>query len=278
MVTHNTITAGLSHVIEGARLLTRPGMKRFVLIPLLANILIFVVLTAVLLQYFSTVTEWFTELLSLSSWLWSWLAWIATVIATVLSVLIFFLILLIYGFSFTIITNFIGAPFYGMLAEKVEQTISDVLVPRESVFHMVIRTLGREMVKLWYFFSRGIVVTLGLFLLAFIPLLNLLVPVLALLWAAWVMTLQYADYPADNHQLDFVQLRRLLKQRRWSTIGLGASIMLGSSIPLVNIFVMPIAVAGGTVFWVKELSVNTGNNLSTNSNSSPRLSGKKSTS
>jgi CysZ protein len=109
------------------------------------------------------------------------------------------------------------------------------------------------MVKLWYFLSRSLLVGLGLFFLAWIPLVNLLVPLLALLWGAWVMTLQYVDYPADNHQLPFTHLRRQLKQQRFSTTGLGSTIMLGSMIPVINIFVMPIAVAAGTLLWVNEL-------------------------
>ena len=153
------------------------------------------------------------------------------------------------------LTNIIGAPFYGLLAEKVEQRLYNILIPEESLNHMIIRTLKREMVKLWYFISRGIVVSIGLFVLAFIPVLNLLTPLLAFIWTAWVLALQYADYPADNHQISFVQLRQRLKQQKYTTLGFGSTVMLGSLVPVVNIVIMPVAVAGGAVFWVKELSI-----------------------
>lgn len=249
MIQRNNLFAGFQYFIQGARLLTQPGMKRYVLVPILANIVVFFVLTAILINSFSSLTDWFNGLLSF----WSWLAFIATFITTLLSGIIFFTILLIYGYSFNLITNIIAAPFYGLLAEKVEAELAGTEIPTEPFSTMATRTFKREMVKLWYFITRGIVVSIALFLLALIPLVNLSVPLFALLWGAWVMTLQYVDYPADNNQRSFTQLRKKMKQHAYSSTGLGSTIMLGSMIPVVNIFVMPIAVAGGTVFWVNEL-------------------------
>lgn len=245
----NTLPTGFGYFVQGMSLLTQSGMKRYVLIPMLANVIVFFLLTGLLIQYFSSITDWFNGVLSF----WSWLAYLATFIATLLSGVIFFTILLIYGYSFNVITNIIAAPFYGLLAEKIEARLTGTIFPAESFSQMAMRTLRREMVKLWYFITRGIAVAIGLFILAFIPFINLSVPVLALLWGAWVMTLQYVDYPADNNKLAFTDLRKRLKQRSYSTTGLGSTIMLGSMIPGVNIFVMPIAVAAGTLFWSKEL-------------------------
>ena len=139
------------------------------------------------------------------------------------------------------------------MAEKLEESICGKSVPEESITSMILRTLRREMVKLFYFISRGLLVLIGLFMLSFIPLLNLFVPLIALLWGTWVMTLQYIDYPADNHQMPFSTLRERLKQQRMSSVGFGGVIMIASMIPVVNIFIMPIAVAGGTLFWINEL-------------------------
>jgi CysZ protein len=94
----------------------------------------------------------------------------------------------------------------------------------------------------------------SLFVLAFIPIVNFLVPLLAIFWAAWVLPLQYVDYPADNNHMTFSELRKQIKNKRYSTLGFGGVILMGSIIPIVNIFIMPIAVAGGTLFWINELS------------------------
>ena len=246
----NTIPAGLSYIIQGAGWLTHPGMKRFVLIPILANVVVFLILTATLIAYFSSFTEWINNGLSFVSWL----TFLAEFLAAVISAIAIFTLLLVYGYSFTLITNIIAAPFYGMLAEKIEQTLDpEVVLPEESIGSMVKRTLQREMTKLWYFISRGLLIAIGLFMLSWIPPFNLLVPVIGLIWGAWVMTLQYVDYPADNHKLSFKELRNCVKTQKYSTLGLGGTIMLGSMIPIVNIFIMPIAVAAGTLYWHHEL-------------------------
>lgn len=226
-------------------MLLQPGMKRFVLIPFVANCIVFILLTASLISHFSSLQDWFEGLFPA----WSWISYL---VAFLTGLFIFF-VLLIYGYSFTVLTNIIAAPFYGRLAEKLEANICGESVPEESISSMVLRTLRREMVKLFYFISRGLLVIIGLFVLSFVPLLNLLVPLIALLWGTWVMTLQYIDYPADNHQMPFSALRERLKQQRLSSIGFGGVIILASMIPIVNIFIMPIAVAGGTLFWINEL-------------------------
>ncbi|MEO0442694.1 MAG: sulfate transporter CysZ [Pseudomonadota bacterium] len=246
----NTLYSGFHYCIKGAALLLQPGIKRFVLVPLLANVVVFLVLTFFLIQSFTTVEHWFAGALSA----WSWLTFIASFIAAFLTGLVFFLLFVIYGYSFNIITNIIAAPFYGLLAEKIEQAITQTDLSPESIAQIAVRTLKREIIKLWYFISRGIIVFFGLFILSFIPPLNLLVPVLALLWSAWVLTLQYIDYPADNHKMPFHSLRQTLKSHKYSTTGLGSTIMLGSMIPVINIVVMPVAVAAGTLMWVNEIA------------------------
>jgi CysZ protein len=248
--TINTVTNGFNYMIDGAKILASSGMKRFVLIPLIANIIVFVFLTSLLIQYFSTVSNYFTDALSG----WAWLAYFAAIIATILSGLAAFIILLIYGYSFNLITNIIAAPFYGLLAEKIEHKLTGSITPEESIPSLILRTLQRELVKLWYFISRGFLVFFGLFILAFIPVINFMVPVLAVFWAAWVLTLQYVDYPADNNHMSFKELRQQIKNKRYSTLGFGGVILIGSMIPVINIFIMPIAVAGGTLFWINELN------------------------
>lgn len=241
----NHVLSGFSYLTKGASLLLQPGMKRFVLVPFLANCVVFAFLTLSLINNFASIQQGFEDFFP--TW---W--WISYIVAFLSGLLIFF-VLLIYGYSFTLLTNIIAAPFYGRLAEKLEERVTGHSIPAESISSMIFRTLRREMVKLFYFISRGCLVLIGLFFLSFIPLFNLLVPLIALLWGTWVMTLQYIDYPADNHQLSFTALRNRMKSQRFSSMGFGGVIMFCSMIPVVNIFIMPIAVAGGTLFWINEL-------------------------
>ena len=67
------------------------------------------------------------------------------------------------------------------------------------------------------------------------------------------MSIQYADYAADNNQLAFRPLRSCLWDKKYSSLGFGGFTMLCSITPIVNIFAMPVAVIGGTLFWLREL-------------------------
>jgi CysZ protein len=240
---HGSPGKAVDYFMQGGKLIVQPGFKRFILIPLLINLVIFVVVTIALFNAFS---EFFTQILDWSpSWL-HWLAWL-------LWPLVAFIFLVVYGYSFNIITNFLAAPFFGLLAEKIEAQLTGVAPPEEPWSQLIPRTLQREAIKLWYFVSRGFLVLLVFIVLFFIPGANLLGTLIAAIWSCWCMAVQYSDYPADNHQLSFHELRRRLNQQPLTSYSYGGIILLGSMIPVLNILVTPIAVAGATFYWVKEI-------------------------
>nr|MBP9961587.1 EI24 domain-containing protein [Pseudomonas sp.] len=62
----------------------------------------------------------------------------------------------------------------------------------------------------------------------------------------------YIDYPADNHKLGWNEMLAWLREKRWKSLSFGGSVYLALLIPFVNILMMPAAVAGAVVFWVRE--------------------------
>ena len=137
----NNMLSGLSYLTQGSGFLLQSGMKRFVLVPFLANCVVFVFLTLSLLNNFNSIQQGIEDFFP------SW-SWISYIVAFLSGLLIFF-ILLIYGYSFTLLTNIIAAPFYGRLAEKLEERVTGKVIPAESISSMIFRTLRREMVKLF---------------------------------------------------------------------------------------------------------------------------------
>jgi CysZ protein len=57
-------------------------------------------------------------------------------------------------------------------------------------------------------------------ILSFIPVLSLVAPVLWFLLGAWMMSIQFVDYPMDNHQLSFGDVKEAVRSRRLSSMGL----------------------------------------------------------
>jgi CysZ protein len=234
--------SGPQYLREGLRLVLSPGLRLFLLVPLTINVLLFAGLVGLALSQFNGWVE--TLMPSLPNWLGflEYLLWPLFVV----------LVLLMIFFSFTLLANIIAAPFNGFLAEKVEVVLrgQDDFPPfRWSELVAILpRTFGRELRKLRYFLPRG----LGLLVLSFIPLLNLAATPLWMLFGIWMMAVQYIDYPADNNQLGFDEMLAWLREKRWQSLGFGGSVYLALLVPLLNLLIMPAAVAGATLFWVRE--------------------------
>ena len=234
--------SGPQYLGEGLKLILSPGLRLFVLLPLTLNLVLFIALIGFAMQQFSGWVDAFMP--SLPSW--------ASFLEYLIWPLFVILVLLLVFFSFTMIANIIAAPFNGFLAEKVEVVVrgQDDFPPFSwaELTAMVPRTVGRELRKLGYFLPRAI----GLLTLSFIPGVNLVATPLWFLFGVWMMAVQYIDYPADNHKLGWNEMLAWLREKRWQSLGFGGSVYLALLIPFVNIVMMPAAVAGATLFWVRE--------------------------
>ncbi|MCF1486276.1 sulfate transporter CysZ [Pseudomonas sp. AA27] len=236
------VLSGPQYLREGLKLILSPSLRLFVLLPLAVNLLLFGGLIYFAGHQFSLWVD--TLMPTLPDWL-SFLTYI-------LWPLFVALVLLMVFFTFTLLANIIAAPFNGFLAEKVEVVVrgQDNFPPFSwaELVAMVPRTLSREMRKLGYFLPRAI----GLFILSFIPVVNVIAAPLWLVFGIWMMAIQYIDYPADNNKMSWQDMLAWLRQKRWQSMGFGGITYLALMIPGVNVLMMPAAVAGATLFWVRE--------------------------
>lgn len=238
--------SGPDYLREGLKLVLSRELRLFVMLPLAVNLILFVGLIWFAGHEFNL---WVDSLMpALPDWL-SFLSYILWPLFVALVVLMVF-------FTFTLVANIIAAPFNGFLAEKVEVVVRGQddfpAFSWNELFEMVPRTLGREMRKLGYFLPR----VLGLFILSWIPVVNIIAAPLWLLFGIWMMAIQYIDYPADNHKMSWQDMLAWLRQKRWASLSFGGIVYVALLIPLVNVLMMPAAVAGATVFWVRERNAN----------------------
>lgn len=192
---------GFAYLARGLQLIQSKGLKRFVIIPILVNLLLF---SAAIYWLTVTTQQWTTQLME---WLPGYFQWVEYLIYPLL---VIFIIGMFY-FLFTSLTNLIAAPFNGLLAEKVEQYESGQSIADDGIAGLIKdipRTLGREFQKMAYFIPRA----LGFFLL------SLLIPVIGqviwFVWVCWMMAIQYLDYPFDNHKLPFTRMRFELRAQK----------------------------------------------------------------
>ena len=227
----NPVT-GATYLFRGLGLIIKPGVKRFVIVPLLINTLLFAGVLWALGDQFSALVDYMLN--ALPGWL-NWLSWIFWVLFSLTAGLLVFL-------TFSLLANLIGAPFNSYLAAAVERHLSGD-VPPESP-HNIWQEIGIAMLselKKWLYYLLWLIpLIIASFLLA--PLS----PFLWFLFGAWMYSLEYSDYPMGNHGYTFPQVRRKVAEKRLMSLGFGATVTLATMIPLVNFLVMPVAVAGAT--------------------------------
>ncbi|MGL5949457.1 MAG: sulfate transporter CysZ [Aeromonas sp.] len=232
--------SGAGYFFRGFSLICQPGLRRFVLVPMLVNILLFSGAFYALIVQLKTLFVW------LEAQMPAWLSWLDVVLWPIAVSTI----LALFAFIFSAVTNWIAAPFNGLLAEKVEQHLTGQTISETSFADLlteVPRAFAREWQKLAYYLPKA----LGLLILFFIPLIGqTMTPLLWFLFSAWMMAVQYLDYPFDNHKIKFNQMRDTLASQRGQCISFGAIVTLCSAIPFVNLLVMPVAICGATALWV----------------------------
>ena len=232
---NNNLIAGMGYFWRGLGLLNSPGLRRYVLLPMLMNLLVIGMGSYALLGW---VSGWEV---SESSW-FSWIAWLVVPL-TVLA------LVLVSGYFFSALLLFFASPFYGMLAGELEKRYG-VVIEDEPLKQLISRTLMRELTKLKYALPRY----LGLLLLSLIPVFNLVMPAVWFWFGSWMLALQYSDYTLDNQNHDFNTTRHVVGEQRWTAWGFGGLVSLLMMIPVFNILVPPAAVIGATIWQMERQS------------------------
>lgn len=248
--TSSASKSGVNYFLDGFQLIKQPGLRRFVFIPLTVNLILFAGVIYFAIGQLEQVFNWINgQLPDYLSWL-NFLLWPLAVLT----------LLVVLSFVFSSVMNWIAAPFNGLLAEKVEQFLTGKNLNTGTGIDLVKdlpRILGREWIKLKYYLPRALV-----FLILFwVPFVGQTVaPVLWFLFSAWMMAIQYCDYPFDNHKVPFQDMKFALNQTKGSSFSFGAAVTLFSMIPIVNFIVMPVAICGATAMWVDKYRVAYKNN------------------
>lgn len=242
-------TKGGYFLVKGYRCCFEKGIKRYLFVPFIINLVTFISVSALSTFYLWKQLHHFADgYINQTGWI---------IIAWVLTTIVFpILLYLLSTTAFVIATHLIGAPFYGLLAEKVffslQKQISTTVIsksinPYKELIKILPRTLLRESLKMGY-----MVILLLLFAVV-IVVLSFLLPFLPFLWfilMAWFIALQYIDYTPDFQGVSFQQARIQIRSKWWRAMGFGSAVSLLLLVPGLNLFVPPAAVAGGVLFWV----------------------------
>lgn len=236
--------SGAQYFTKGLHLVRQKGIRHYVIVPLLVN---FILLSAACLWLFNQLLDWKADIYNAS---WSWVQWILDNLGWLIWPIVFIAIFVAVFYFFAMIANWIAAPFNGLLSEAVEKHLSGGHLDSPSegfvgAMKDLPRIFGREWTKLKYWLPKA----LACLLLFLIPGVNLVAPVIWFIFSAWMMSVQYVDYPMDNHKISFQTMLDHLRARKGGPLGFGTMVLIVTMIPVVNLLVMPVAVAGATALW-----------------------------
>lgn len=233
--------SGAQYLMRGFSLIQTKGLRRFVFIPLMVNLVLFAGAFSWLLYKVGDMFDW------LHGFLPQWLSWLDYLLWPLAIVAL----LVIFSYIFSAIANWIAAPFNGLLAERVELLLTNEPLPNSGLLDLakdMPRLFGREWAKFKYYLPRAI----GFLLLFLVPVVGqTLGAVLWFLFTAWMMAIQYLDYPFDNHKIPFEDMKLALKYQRGPSFSFGMLATVLAMVPILNLIVMPVAVCGATAMWVE---------------------------
>lgn len=162
----------------------------------------------------------------------------------------------LYAFTYTLLAQLIGAPFYALLAERIVDRERGAAAPAGRHWLAFIgAALWRELGKLLYLLPRALLVLVLTLLLGLVPLVGVMAPLLLIGWVSWATALQYLDYAADGDAASFATLRYRVGQRRWSTLLFGAAALGCAALPLLNLVLLPLCVAAGSLYWCRHYTL-----------------------
>lgn len=227
--TNNPLLA-VSCLLEGLKLLSHPELRKYLLIPLLINIVLY---SGAFYLGLHTISGLIAN--AIPDWL-SWLSWILWPL--------FFICFLVIGFfTFTLLANLIAAPYYSQLSAKTLQVITgnNVIESTEQPWD---RVFVGELKRIGYLLLR----VLPLLVLFIIPVVNFIAPILWGVFAAWGIAMEFMAYPLENRGLSFPEQKAFLQQARWGVLSFGGLSGLGLTLPGINFIVGQTAVIAATIY------------------------------
>jgi CysZ protein len=249
MKTFFNLFTGMSFAFSGFKLISQPGIRRFVMIPLSINICLFASAVYLLVSQFK---QWLESLLPDFP---DWLGWLESAIYWLLWPLFSLMIIVLVFYIFTFVANLIASPFNSLLAEKIEALLKQQPLdtgPSFPLWKDIIKSIATEIGKLFYLIRWFIL----LLIISFIPVVNLAAPALWIIFGAWMLSIEYLDYPMGNHRQTYKQIKNQKLEHKSQSMGFGFGVFILTSIPLLNFLAMPASVAGATALWLEQEKTN----------------------
>lgn len=233
----------------------KPYLLKYLIIPILLNLLLGIILyLSVLLPSWNYVEN---LLLLFSNWLYqlidnlpyglTFLTYFILAIGWGIKIFIILGLFCLIGIVLVQFGNILGSPWYGQLSEELERIkTGKVDFIEVNLFVDIYRAIIFELKKIQLF----IVVALPLFLLNFIPTFGNLISLIGtIILTSIIVCLDFIDAPLERRRLSFSQKLSLVCKSFPASFGFSLVCLGLISFPFLNLLIIPICVASGTLFF-----------------------------
>lgn len=231
---------GFGYFLKGFKRLLDSGNKRYVVIPVMLSIILF------LLGGVAGYQLLINKLVSLVPDNLAWLEWIIVPMYVLASLVIMF-------FLFIVMTNLVAGPFNSLLSEKIIKR-NNAPTPRQSLYD---ERKMMNIIKFLYYESNKLLYSLSFLflslLLIIIPGINIIGAILSTAIGIWILLTEFLSYPAEYYGLTPKLTRKTIKQNLPLCVGFGAGSLILMLIPFVNLLAIPVSVVGATYLWFEQI-------------------------
>ncbi len=147
------------------------------------------------------------------------------------------------------VPNLALAPLQDPISEATEERCGGFTAPKFS-FATFVKSIGTSVA---HTASRVSIIVLGfvvLFPLHFVPVAGSVVYFVAsTTWAAWWLAAEYLSGPMARHLMPFKRVTAAMRARPMICLGFGLALYVVLWVPVLNFFLVPVAVVGGTLLF-----------------------------
>lgn len=240
----NELSTAINSYGSALSLLPRKGIRRYLLMPVVLNILLLGGTVWVSILFGGEASRWVVSIIP--QWEFLEKEWVQVVLDWVVRILV----LLIYFTVYKYLVLIVLSPFLAFLSERVEKEQTGSEYPFS--IRQLLRDMGRALVINLRNFLFEIVATLLLSIFAFLPVVGLVAPVLILIVQSYFFGFALMDYNAERHQFSWRQTEKWMRAHFWGVCGTGIVFHFTFLIPVVGWIIAPVwSTVAGTLTFLK---------------------------
>ena len=238
--------SGFTYPFRGARLVyfKSPGLVRYWIWPILITMICFAGVFAAALVWNDDLLELFWTVPSGDGF---WIG-LQKVLRPVVQGILFLALIVAGFFAIYLVTSIFAAPFNDMLSEEVERISRGKEPPPFSLARLGRDLLMTARLELTKALLYAVVMLPSFFLSLLLPIVGeVLYAVFGYFFTIVFFAVDYTDWPLARRGRGVRRRLGLLRRNFVRMAGLGTAVWLFVLIPIVGLFFMPAAVAGGTL-------------------------------